>query len=371
MTIKELKEFILKNNKVAYVLESIGCHHVKYHPGKGFWSCGNIDGDNVGAINVYESEYLLVQNWTRAIEFDGMTDIITLTQYNKKCSFVDAVKFLCNVLGISFDINKESEPKKPKFNPLAIFEDAISMKSKVDVAEIRELDEEILDEYTPMLHIDWFREGIMPWARDKFGICYSYKRSRIVIPHRHWLTGKLVGMNMRTTVANYDEFGISKYYLSPGMNKSANLYGLFENYDSIQEAGYVILLEGEKSVLKMYSKDGHENEEWMNKYGFNGKACVALSGKNISDEQVRILIGLNVEIIVALDKDVDINEVRCQCEKFYNIRNVSYMYDKHNRLLGEKDSPADVSNEKIKWLFRLRKSYDESEHKAYLKSLKN
>ena len=356
MTIKELKEFILNNNKIGYVLEAIGCHHVKHHPDKGFWSCGNIDGDNVGAVNVYESEHLLVQNWTRANKFEGMTDIITLTQYNKKCSFTEAVKFLCNVLGLDFNLSKKPEPKKQKFNPLAIFEDAISMKSKVDVADIHVMNEDALNEYVPMLHIDWFREGIMPWTRKKFGICYSYKYSRVVIPHHYWLTGQLVGMNMRTTIPNYDEFGIKKYYLPPGMNKTVNLYGLWENYDKIQKEKYVVVTESEKSVLKRDS--------------LGDSTCVALSGHTMSDEQVNILTGLNVEIVIMLDKDIYEEEVWNMCEKFYRIRNVSYIYDRWG-LLKEKDSPADAKDKVYKALFEHRIKYDETKHKEYLKSLKN
>lgn len=354
MTIKELKEFILKNNKIGCVLEAIGCHHVKHHPDKGYWSCGNIDGDNVGAINVYEDENLLVHNWTREKEFSGVTDIITLTQYNKKCSFVDAVKFLCDTLGLDFNLNKAPEQKKPKFNPLAIFENAISMKSRVNVGDIHAMDESVLDEYVSMLHIDWFREGIMPWTRKKFGICYSYKYNRVVIPHRYWLTGELVGTNMRTTISNYDELGISKYFLTPGMNKAINLYGLYENYNSIQEKGYVVVTESEKSVLKRDS--------------LNDSTCVALSGHTISDEQVNILIGLNVEIIIMLDKDICEEEVWNMCEKFYHIRLVSYIYDKRN-LLKSKESPADAKNKIYESLFNCRITYGDEEHKKYLKSL--
>ena len=97
--------------------------------------------------------------------------------------------------------------------------------------------------------------------------------------------------------------------------------------------------------------------------------CVSLQGKVVSEEQTRILIGLDAEIVVALDKDVDINEVRHICEKFYRIRPVSYIYDKWD-LLGAKDSPADKGDKIYKFLFKYRIKYDESEHQKYLNSLK-
>ena len=52
MTISELKEYIYKEGKIEYVLEEIGCHSIAYHSNKEFYSCGNYNGDNKGAINV-------------------------------------------------------------------------------------------------------------------------------------------------------------------------------------------------------------------------------------------------------------------------------------------------------------------------------
>ena len=225
----------------------------------------------------------------------------------------------------------------------------------VNVDDIHVLDNKLLDDFVPMLHIDWFHEGIMPWTRNKFKLAYSYKHKRVVIPMRYWATGELLGFNQRTTVENYEEFNIKKYFITPTYPKALNLYGLYENYDSIQKAGYVVVAESEKSVLKRDSLgDG---------------TVVALSGKSISDEQVRILIGLNVEIVIGLDKDVDINEVRHMCNKFYNVRKVSYIHDFMD-ILGEKDAPMDASNKDYQFLFESRIVYDRSEQRKYQESLK-
>ena len=115
------------------------------------------------------------------------------------------------------------------------------------------------------------------------------------------------------------------------------------------------MYEAEKSVLKRDSlSDG---------------TGVAVSGHEISDEQVKILIGLNCEIIIALDNDIDIEHIRHCCEKFYGIRKVSYLYDRWD-LLGEKDSPADAVNKIFEFMMQYRTVYDNEEHKRYLKSLK-
>lgn len=356
MDTTSLKEYIFNNNKVEFVLEKIGCKLIKYHSSKNFYSAANYNGDNTGAVNVYNTKYLLIHNWTRENEFDDVSDIISLTQYNKKCSFVDAVKYLHNILGLELTPYKKEE-KKEKPDPLAVFENAINRhRAIVDVAEIQAIKEEAINDYVPLLYIDWLREGIMPWAAKKFGLAYSYKYHRVVIPIRYWLDGTLVGFNQRTTVENYEELGIRKYFLTASYRKSLNLYGLWENREDIEDKKTVVICESEKSVLKRYSR--------------NDGTCVALQGKKLSDEQRRIIIGLNVnEVIIALDNDVPIEEVRHICEQFYHIRNVSYVKDRWN-LLGDKDAPADAENKVYNFLIKHRVKYDESEHQKYLNSLK-
>lgn len=353
MDVISLKRYIYENDKIEYILNEIGCHSIVYHSNKEFYSCGNYNGDNKGAINVKDNEYLSVVNWTREKDFDDNSDIITLVQYNKNMDFCEAIKYLHKILGLKFTWEKKKE--ETKFNPLAVFEKIKRKRNAVNVDDIHLLDNKLIDDYIPLLHIDWIREGITERTRKKFGLAYSYKYKRVVIPMRHWKSGRLLGVNMRTTVPNYDEFGIRKYYLTPSYQKNLNLYGLYENKKSIKEAGYVVVYEAEKSVLKRDS--------------LNDPTGVALSGHSMSDEQVRILIGLNTEVVIALDKDIDINEVRHMCEKFYRIRPVSYIYDKWD-LLDKKDSPVDKGNKIFEFLFKHRIRYDESEHQEYLKSLK-
>ena len=265
------------------------------------------------------------------------------------------VKYLHKILGLTFEFNKKEEKPKKKHDPLNVFKRVLRCNRKtVNVDDIHILDDNLINDYIPMLHIDWVREGITERTRKKFKLSYSYKHKRVVIPLRWWATGELLGFNQRTTVANYNEFGIKKYFITPTYPKHLNLYGLYENYDSIQKAGYVVVAESEKSVLKRDS--------------LGDSTIVALSGKSMSDEQVRILMGLNVEIVIGLDKDVDINEVRHICNKFANIRKVSYIWD-FMGILGEKDSPMDARNKDYQFLFDNRIVYDKEEQRKYRESL--
>lgn len=354
-----LKKYIYENNKIEYILKEIGCNHIKYHPNKEYYSCSNYNGDNQGAINVKNNEYLNVVNYTRTKEFQDGSDIITLVQYNKDMPFVEAIKYIHKILGLSFEFKKRENKPQKKFNPIGIFE-RIRNKRKygcVNVDDIHVLDDEILQDYIPMLHIDWVRQGITERTRKKFGLAYSYKHKRVVIPMRYWLTGELLGFNQRTTVQNYDEFGIKKYFITPTYPKQLNLYALYENSNSIQNAGYVVVYEAEKSVLKRDS--------------LNDATGVALSGHVLSEEQATILSGLDVEVVFAFDKDVRIEEVWYSCDKIYSIkgRKVSYIQDKWD-ILSAKDSPADACNKDFQFLFDNRIVYGIEQHEKYQKSLK-
>lgn len=357
MTISELKEYIYKEQKIEYILNEIGCHSIVYHPNKEFYSCGNYNGDNKGAVNVKNNEYLNVINWTREKEFGDNSDIITLVQYNKSLSFIDAIKYIHKILDLPFEFkNKEEKPKK-KFDPLNVFKRTLRRnRMVVNVDDIHVLDDKLLNDYVPLLHISWLKQGITERTRKKFGLAYSYKYKRVVIPMRYWLTGEILGFNQRTTVENYDKFDIKKYFLTPTYPKSFNLYGLYENYDSIQKAGHVVVYEAEKSVLKRDS--------------LNDPTGVALSGHVISDEQVKILSGLRVEVVIALDKDISIDEVRHMCDKFKHFGKVSYIQDKWG-ILASKDSPADASNKDFQFLFDNRIVYDREEQRKYKDSLKD
>ena len=356
MTSIELKNYILENNKIEYILENLGCHSIEFHPAKNYYSSCFPDGDNKMGIIIKCTDYLNYYSYSRGIDVEEGKDIFCLIQDVKKLSFADTMKYVHNLFGLKYTFKKQVETDTVKEDPLAIFKRVKSKYRIKNVADFQVCDESILDDFVPIIHIDLFKEGIMPWTVKKFGLGYSYKWKRTIFPHRYWLTGELLGFNSRTSVDNYEEFEIHKYFLTPGMPKEINLYGLLENRKSIEQQRYIVIGEAEKSVCK---RDSKGDSTW-----------VAISGHSISSEQVRITSGLDVdEIVIAMDKDVPIEEVRAICEKFYHVRKVSYIYDKWD-LLKSKDSPADAPNKIYDFLFKYRVIYDEVEHNEYEKSLK-
>ena len=254
MDIVSLKKYIYKENKIEFVLNEIGCHNIQYHSSKEYYSCGNINGDNKAAINIRNNEYLNCVNYTREKDFPEGSDLITLVQYNKKLdmqsfSFWDTVKYLHNILGLKLTYKKQEKEKEKKVDPLYIFK-KVKNRKKQNVLEFNTLNEVELNDFIPYIHIDIFKEGIIKKTIQKFGLAYSYKWKRTIFPIRYWLTGDLLAYNARTSVSNYELFDISKYYITPGYQKQNNIYGLYENKNDIEKAGYITLLESEKSVCE-------------------------------------------------------------------------------------------------------------------------
>ena len=127
-------------------------------------------------------------------------------------------------------------------------------------------------------------------------------------------------------------------------SKTQTLYGYAENYKSIQEAGYAVVFESEKSVLKRHSR--------LDRTG------LAVGGHNISDIQLKLLLGLNVDIVICFDNDVSETHMKKMCKKFFRYTNAYYMSDKWN-LLGEKDSPADPPNKQYEFMFKYKIKFGE------------
>ena len=68
MEAKTIKEYIFNNNRVEYVLEQLGMHHIKWHNGEEYITCGMPDGDNTNSTTVYNDSFLGVIAYTRDIK---------------------------------------------------------------------------------------------------------------------------------------------------------------------------------------------------------------------------------------------------------------------------------------------------------------
>lgn len=352
MFASELIDYIIINDKIEEILNSLGCHHINSSSSIEY-RCALPNHKNNTSV-VVKKETLKTRVYWEEETIYG--DIFTLTMFIKDCIFPESIKYLHTILGLEYTkYNNKKEEKKD--NPLDVF---LKVKPKkrhtIDVNDIKFINEEFISDYEPHLHISWLREGITSKTARKFNIGFDWGSRRIVIPHRYYMGDEhdYIGIIGRTVLPDeYCElFDIPKYYPLKKYPKSCNLYALNENYKTIQEAGVCVVFEAEKSPLKRHSR--------------LDETAVAICCHDLSPEQMKILIGLNVEIVIAYDKDVSLHHIRSQCENFYQIRKVSYIYDQWG-IMGEKDSPADMPDKIYKFLFKHRIVYNEKEHVAYLK----
>lgn len=359
----ELKKYIYENNEIKTVLEDIGCSKIHSYSKEYRFSTPLHKKANSTAIK--KNEYLKVITYAEdnkdvsSKKNKKAGDIFTLIMDIKGISFNKSIRYIHKLLGLKYTgikIKDNSENNK-KIDILKIFKNVCKSENNDYFEPIKVIEEDITQEYIRCPYIGWVREGILPNTQYKFGIGYSSKTNRIVIPHRYWCgaDNEYVGLIGRTLLKNYDMFDIPKYFPLHKYSKSQNLYGLQENYSYIQKAGYVTVFEAEKSTLKRDSKKDN--------------TAVSLLCHDVSLEQAKILISLDVDIIIALDKDVDINSIRKACEMFYGIRTVYYIYDEYG-LLKPKESPADAHEKIYKVLFNRKRLYDEKEHDKYIEYLK-
>ena len=349
MDASELKLYIIEKDKAQDILIAIGCHKLKKHNEEIRCALPNHTYSTSVCVKL---DTLSVIVYSDDLATKG--DIYTLIMDLKKLKFVDSVKMVHSILNLEY--TKVNKPKINKIDILSVFTRARSVaNAQFSKTQELELFDELSSEYIFLPHIDWLREGILPFTCEKFNIGYDIKTKRILIPHRLWCGEETdyVGVIGRTTIKNPELFDIPKYFPLKAYPKSLNVYGLQENYKTIQQKGVCVVYEAEKSVLKRYSKkDG---------------TGVAICGHIVSREQTKILISLNVDIVIALDEGMKLQEIRDACEQFYGIRNVYYIYDKDKKFLTNKMSPADLNDTSFYDLYREKILYDENEHRAYMR----
>ena len=320
MDIRELKEEILNRELISDILSEIGCHHI-IDRGE-YFSCGNRDGDNPRAIVVYKNEYIGCTNYTRQITKNGRSaDIFDLIAYVEDCSFAEAMKFVCNLAGI--DYYGEAQELPESLQIIKLLKEMSIGEDEEDNSPVKPISEKILSYYLPYGNKMWEDEGISLSTQHDFSIMYDPSTNYIAIPIYDGV-GSLVGVKGRY-FGEPDEFHSRFVYLQK-CNKSKILYGLWENRDYIKNSKTLIVVESEKSVLK------------LSELGYNN--VVATGGKTISRYQIELITRTGCTPILALDKDVEEDELKGIADMFMDGISVYAIIDKDN-ILDEKESPSD------------------------------
>lgn len=323
----ELKEYIYNNDKIGEVLQSIGVHSIKEMPSEFRGGTPEYEGNN--NLSVRKNEFLNCSIYTSEDTIRG--DIFVLIEHCKGYTFGQAMGYLHRLFGMEHTFTKPKEVNSEIARLMAIANQykSTDIRDEEDNEQIT-YGEEFLDNMVFLPYRDYFKEGILASSQRKFGIRFDNESGRVVFPwtYSYDIRGlRYVGASARTTEANWKQLGIAKYMAIPKrFTKSRNLYGYVENYNDIQKDGMVIVFEGEKSVLKADS--------------FLYNCAVAVGSHEISIEQIALLESLNVEIVIAFDKDIKEDFIKETCRKMNLGRTVSYIIDTKG-LLDGKDSPVD------------------------------
>ena len=111
---------------------------------------------------------------------------------------MNAIKYLHKILGFKYSYKKNVVTKKQD-DSWFIFSKFKPRNKKYIVNDFDPMNEDVLTDFSPYIHIDLFREGITKKTIKKFGLGYSYRWKRTIFPVRYWLDGTLMGYNARST----------------------------------------------------------------------------------------------------------------------------------------------------------------------------
>jgi len=196
----------------------------------------------------------------------------------------------------------------------------------LDVSEIEKYSKEVVTE--------WLDEGIQQEVLDLFDVRIDNWNNRIVYPV-YDANGNLINIKARTRYPNYKQMKIPKYINYFQIGTMDYFQGLNVTLPYIQEKNEIIIFESVKSVMKAF--------------GWDYKNCVSAEKHTLTDEQIRLLVKMHVNVVFAYDADISYwqHDVKKDIDKLKRVTNV-YVVEDNNLLLGgsdTKNAPVDKGKE--------------------------
>lgn len=203
-------------------------------------------------------------------------------------------------------------------------------------------DKECLEQYPKVISEMFLKDGIGIETQLFFNIRYDKRTRRVVIPV--FYNNELIGAIGRRNAIHLQEKE-NKYMPVLRYSKSLVFFGYDVYYDLIQKTKIVMLVESEKSVMKMWQMESKI-------------PTLALGSNALSRNHIEILKLLQVDtVIFALDKSLDyadslipniqrLKKYGRECKiKYIDVNNIP------NNLLGEKEAICDRNKEEIIKIF--------------------
>lgn len=255
-------------------------------------------------------------------------DIFTFIMMMEKVSFARAVEIAGELTGEDFGNLSHSET-------LSILK-KLAKSNGIRVVKHEVLDKSIYESYKEYVDESWVAEGIHRDLFPRYEIRFDKRNNRIIYPV-YDSQGNFINIKGRTRDPNFKAKGIPKYINYYKVGTMDYLQGLHLNRDSIIGKREIIIFEGIKSCMKAEG------------FGFNN--VVSAETSSLTEEQIKLLLSLHVNVVIAFDKDKTLSDFYNRNMAFLNrLTGLYYINDKHNLLgsVNEKNSPVD-KGEKV-WI---------------------
>lgn len=278
-------------------------------------------------------------------------------QFNQTLSLPQAIKLICSLIGVEEKNVFEEESLISDFTIIKNYD-----KIKEKQYQEKHLDFKIYSDIVlnnlpqprfPILE----KEGISAQVIKNANIRFNASAQSIVFPY-YDKNNNLIGIRERNLIEeNIEQYG--KYrpsYLCGQLYNhplGLSLYNLNHSKDGIKKMKKAIIVEGEKSALKLRTFFGEEND-----------ISVATCGSSLSPQQVKLLSDLGCEeVIIAFDRDYkqinddifikQVKNLKSISKRYSPIVNMTFIWDKEN-LLDPHDSPVDKGKDIFLELFEKR-----------------
>jgi DNA primase len=192
-------------------------------------------------------------------------------------------------------------------------------------------------ENAPEKLAEWLAEGIGAQAVERFRVRYDSVSNRLVFPVRD-MEGNVINVCGRTLDEDFKAKRIPKYIYMRSIGAMPTIFGFAENEQFIREENRMILFEGSKSVMLA--------DTW----GIRNTGAILTS--HLSEWQMRELIRLQIPVIFALDKEIDVHADKriCRLSKYVTVEAIVDTDD----LLKPQMAPVDAGAETFQRLFNTR-----------------
>lgn len=315
-------EFLQEINSNVDLLEYVGQHIEMKKKGKDYFGHCPLHIDKTPSFSITPEKNLYY-----CFSCNRSGGIIGYLMEYEGLKFEEAVSKASKLANL--DLSKMCKSQTIAFlkkNKLS-FKDSFKFKHEI-------LDSSILEKYSKEEVTEWINEGIKQEVLDLFGVRIDNWQNKIIYPV-YDIDNNLINIKARTRLINYKELNIPKYINYFPVGVMDYFQGLNITFPYIKGKNEVIIFESLKSVMKAY--------------GWGYKNCVSAEKHSLTEEQLKLLIKLKVNIIFAYDSDVSYksNDVKQNIDKLKRITNVYIIEDK-NQLLGgrnAKNAPVDLGED--------------------------